>query len=410
MDDETTQQNDEARTSVSFEIPIPEGRTEADVKAAFATIDIVSLMGKAEKVGKRNNSKDQSRVQGIHDHAVEMGAACGTSTGQYAHKKNISLAELVDDDAVKAVNVPLDTLVNAVRDAFYDLRETMRMAAKPYGKEDQDYWQWDDSGCASCVAVYADYAIARTGLAHYKVPFIVEEEGVVLAPESKWESVEQEWVTKNVPGSVLKAFDMREAGSIKSLPGGRLGNYLVVWGDENQKDLTEEFFDKDDTKGLTAIFDAVGKVPALYQHGRDAAAKFIPIGVIDVMIADDIGIWTETQLDLANKYAVEMQKLARKKALGSSSGTLPGARKVASNGKILEWPIIEGSFTPTPCEPRMRQLGVAEVKSIYQESGLTLPDDFEAQYSKGGEEPRQGDAENEAELEMLRLLELSTDD
>jgi hypothetical protein len=184
----------------------------------------------------------------------------------------------------------------------------------------------------------------------------------------------------------------------------------VVWGDEKSRDLTDEFFHKDDTKGLTAIFDVIGKVPALYHHGRDAAAKYTPIGVIDTMVVDEIGLWTETQLDMANQYAVEVQKLARKKALGASSGTLPAARKVGKDGKILEWPIIEGSFTPTPCEPRLRQLGVTEVKSIYQESGLTLPEAIEAQYSTGGEEPRQGDAEKDLELERLRLLELSTFD
>jgi hypothetical protein len=413
--------------SLTLDIPIPEGRTEEDVKAAIIGLDLEEVFLDADetvKVGRRNSTQDANRIQSIHDHALALGAKSpgygdapkdGDKKDPKATAKPIAKKSVKADvegeeasDQAEALGLPLDTLVSAVREAFWDIRDTMRQAQRPFGQNEDGYWSWDDDEVPSCIAVYDGFAIARVQLATYKVPYEVENAGIVLAPQSEWIQVTQDWVVKSLGADFIKTYmHKREVGSVKALGESRLGNYLVVWGDEKRRDLTGEFFDKEKTLGLKAIFDVIGKVPALYQHAMDGAAKYTPVGVIDTMVPDDIGLWTETQLDMANKYAVEMQKLARRKALGASSGTLPGARKVESNGLISQWPIIEGSFTPTPAEPRLRELGVAEVKSIYQESGLTLPDDIEAQYSRGGEEPRQGEAEKSTELEELRLLELS---
>ncbi|MCL5459842.1 hypothetical protein M3M33_14495, partial [Loigolactobacillus coryniformis] len=42
--------------------------------------------------------------------------------------------------------------------------------------------------------------------------------------------------------------------------------------------------------------------------------------------------------------------------------------EVAGNGEIKRWPIVEGSATPTPAEPR--RTGIATIKSAYAFMGL----------------------------------------
>lgn len=386
-------------------------------------------LDQSTKAGRRNSNADQARLQEMHDHTTALGAYCQEHNcpapdpgpdsslplrrgkAGVVNKPKTSKAVDVEgeeaSDKAEALGVPLDVLVSAVRDAFWDLRDGLRQAAKPITAALYDYWEWDDDLCPRCEAVYDGYAIAQVGLAYYKVPYEVLATGIVLSEQVLWQQVTQDWVTKSADLMDLlkKNAHKREVGAVKSLGAGRLGNYLVVWGHEKQRDLYDEWFTSN-TKGYTAIFDVIGKIPAMYQHAMDGVVKYTPVGVIDVMVPDEIGLWTETQLDLANQYAVAVQKLARKKALGSSSGALPGSRKVAPTGEILEWAIIEGSFTPTPAEPRMRELGVEEVKSIYAEAGLEFPESINLKNDTGTEEVRQSQEEIDAEAERIALLEL----
>jgi hypothetical protein len=359
------------------------------------------------KAGARHSASDFNHLQAMHDHSVALGAECGGASGKKPSKAADIEGEEASDQA-ESLGLPLDTLVSAVRDAFWDLRTTMREAQKPPLSGPDDYYEWDDSLCPSCIAVYDGYAVARVALATYKVPYEVQNEGIVLAEQGNWEQVTQEWVTKMLPAGLIKAFELeKRLGAVKMLGESRLGFYLTAWGNKKVRDLTGEWFDKDQTKGLKAIFNHIGKIPLLYHHGMDGAVKYDPIGTIDVLQEDSIGLWAEAQLEMANQYAIEVQKLVNKKALGASSGTLPAARKVAPSGLIEEWPIIEGSLTPTPAESRLRDLGVHELKAIYEGLGLELPPELNAEVSTtGGEEP-QGEADDVTlELERLELLEL----
>ena len=71
----------------------------------------------------------------------------------------------------------------------------------------------------------------------------------------------------------------------------------------------------------------------------------------------------------------------------------------------MQWAVIEGSYTPTPAEPRLRELGVDVIKGIYAECGLEFPEDA-LMLSRGDEESRRA-AELEQETEELLLLELT---
>ena len=139
---------------------------------------------------------------------------------------------------------------------------------------------------------------------------------------------------------------------------GRVGGYLVKFSDGKEKDLHGEFFD---AKGYYGPSDGNG-AEALFEHGfpvgKSAAFQelagytFTPLKTK----RDDVGIWAETVLDLANEYEAMVHKLVKAGKLGWSSGA-PGHRvKVEQGGRITKWPIAEGSLTPRPANPQSRAI------------------------------------------------------
>ncbi|MCY3778915.1 MAG: phage major capsid protein, partial [Chloroflexi bacterium] len=56
--------------------------------------------------------------------------------------------------------------------------------------------------------------------------------------------------------------------------------------------------------------------------------------------------------------------------LSWSSGSLPHLGEVGADGQIKRWPIVEGSLTPTPAEPRLTD--VRSLKSAYKSLGLDM--------------------------------------
>ena len=151
---------------------------------------------------------------------------------------------------------------------------------------------------------------------------------------------------------------------IKALGADRVGGYLVVWGDAGQRDLHGEYFTPETELGL----DWYDRRPVLYQHGLDGDLKAAVIGALDVLRADAVGVWAEAQLDLRARYVQAVRRLVDQGVLSWSSGSLPHLVEVAADGHIRRWPIVEGSLTPTPAEPRRTDVGV--VKSAYAALGL----------------------------------------
>jgi HK97 family phage major capsid protein len=82
-------------------------------------------------------------------------------------------------------------------------------------------------------------------------------------------------------------------------------------------------------------------------------AKTSLIGTIEHLQADDFGIWAEAQLDMHQHYAQAVLALVEQGALHWSSGSIAHLVQVADDGHITRWPLIEGSLTPTPAEPRL---------------------------------------------------------
>jgi HK97 family phage major capsid protein len=158
---------------------------------------------------------------------------------------------------------------------------------------------------------------------------------------------------------------------------GRIGGYLVVWGDGARRDLHGEYFTPDTDLGL----DWYPRRPVLYHHGLDGELGPVMIGQIEVMQPDDRGVWVEAQLDLRQQWARSVLDLVQQGALGWSSGSLPHLVEVAGDGYIRRWPVVEGSLTPTPAEPRFTD--AVTVKAAFRALGLPT-DQIERTQGDGG--------------------------
>lgn len=150
--------------------------------------------------------------------------------------------------------------------------------------------------------------------------------------------------------------------SVKALDdGGLVGGYLVRFSSAKDPDMVGEYFT---AKTYFGARDGDG-ADALFHHGfplksgLEALADhvFQPIKTR----RDEIGIWAEVVLDLSDKYEKKVHELAAAGKLGWSSGTAKYLVKTEDDGQITRWPIVEGSLTPTPAEPRNR---AAAVKSL----------------------------------------------
>src|SRR5579883_1545138 len=105
-------------------------------------------------------------------------------------------------------------------------------------------------------------------------------------------------------------------GAVKALnEQGLVGGYLVRFSSADAPDLAGDFFTPN------TDFDLEGKTSlrALYHHGLDPVLKRTPIGRT-VFKTDDVGIWAETQLNLADAYQQKIWELTKAGKLGYSSG------------------------------------------------------------------------------------------
>jgi HK97 family phage major capsid protein len=147
---------------------------------------------------------------------------------------------------------------------------------------------------------------------------------------------------------------------------GRIGGYLILWGTSKTRDLHGEYFTPQTELGL----DWYAQRPVLYQHGLDGQLKAAVIGQIDLLRTDETGVWAEAQLDLRQRYVRAVLRLVEKGVLHWSSGSLAHLVQVTDAGEIQRWPVVEGSLTPTPAEPR--RTDVQTIKSAYGALGLDM--------------------------------------
>jgi len=166
-------------------------------------------------------------------------------------------------------------------------------------------------------------------------------------------------------------------GEVKALGGGKVGGYLVQFGDAKNTDLEGDFF----TDNTDFDLDELKRTTIYYNHGLDPVLKSRRLGRADMSVKD-AGIWLEGQLDLRDEYEQAVYQLVEAGKLGWSSGTAAHLveREQKSNGAfhITHWPLgLDASLTPTPAEPRTAAIPIKslenveplQVKSTQQESG-----------------------------------------
>lgn len=162
-------------------------------------------------------------------------------------------------------------------------------------------------------------------------------------------------------------------GAVKALGNGRVGGYLVQFGDESKTDLTGEYF-----SALTD-FGEYETAPVYYQHGLDPALKLRRLGKADLR-KDDFGVWAETQLSLRDDYEKFIYGMVEAGKMGWSSGTAAHLveREPMDHAVLLKsWPLgLDASLTPTPAEPRNSAVPLKSIQPI-----AVLP---EAQPQDGG--------------------------
>ncbi|GEM_PF-4583235 len=158
----------------------------------------------------------------------------------------------------------------------------------------------------------------------------------------------------NNPHDTLVLF----GGAVKAKGEGKVGGYLVLFGDKKSKDLSGEFFTADTDYDT----EFPGKSSVYYHHALDASLGVRKLTETKAETGvDEVGVWIEAQLNLRDKYAAAVYKMVEEEKLGWSSGTATHLVSKKSTGEIEHWPLgLDASLTPTPCDAR----NLASVKSF----------------------------------------------
>jgi len=111
------------------------------------------------------------------------------------------------------------------------------------------------------------------------------------------------------------------AQPLRALGEGRVGGYLVVFSPGGEpRDAYGNYFEADTEFGWS-----VGDGPriALYDHGLDPTIGTRSVGDgLELKQVDDVGLWVETQLDMADEYERAMyERIIPTGKMGMSSGT-----------------------------------------------------------------------------------------
>ncbi len=145
---------------------------------------------------------------------------------------------------------------------------------------------------------------------------------------------------------------------LKAVGDGWVEGYLVVWSPNKQRDLGGDYFDDKTDLG----WEGRESRTALYHHGLDHTMGKKSLGSgWEFVRRDDVGLWVRTQLDMRDRYESAIYKLCEMGKMGLSSGTASHMIVREDDGRMARWPIVEGSFTPAPMEPRTMVSPLGEI-------------------------------------------------
>lgn len=289
--------------------------------------------------------------------------------------------------ANESKSVDLEAELQKIREAFY--------ALYPSHYESDAFEMWIHT-------ILDDALVVKVGTQKIRVPYTKTETGITFAPRADWQPGEmvQEFVPDDVADDPLE---------VKALPDGRIRAYAVVWGNENQTDLSDK---KDFFTPRTDFWDQQLPMPRplTYHHGWNAETKAVPvIGKIDEFGDDDIGRWYIAELDKAHRYAKAVRALIQQHALKSSVDSIPqyARREAKANGahEIQVYPLFGVTLTPTPMEPRL--FPAEELKAFYKSIGveLTLPEATAETSNRAGAVSGNGNAPSSTHSTEAKAME-----
>jgi len=154
--------------------------------------------------------------------------------------------------------------------------------------------------------------------------------------------------------------------------GAVVGGYLLLWGNPAAKDLQGDYF----TPDTELMLDHYKSAPALFHHGLDDNVGLTVIGKRLEAKTDDVGVFVQNWIDKSNRYWKMVEPLLKAERLFYSPGSAPHLVKRAPDGKLLSFPVVEDTLTPTPAQYRLRP--VEQIKAAYKAACLELPDLAEA--------------------------------
>lgn len=152
---------------------------------------------------------------------------------------------------------------------------------------------------------------------------------------------------------------MAYGSALRALGDGKVGGYLVMFSPGGKpKDAYGTYFEADTEYGWQVGENRI----ALYDHGMDPTMGVRSVGNgLTLCKVNDVGLWVESQLNLADEYEAKIYELIDKghpddgrKIMGLSSATAEHLIITEDDGKMRRWIISEGSYTVVPAEPRTR--------------------------------------------------------
>jgi len=225
--------------------------------------------------------------------------------------------------------------------------------------------------------VFEDSVVIDESGTFYRVSYSADGDEIIFADRSEWVEVERtaEFVEKSA-----KAF-VRLTGknSLKTLQKTKddlvVGNYIVLFGDEDRRDLEEEWFTE--KTALESPFTQTGILHVDFDHGHGkdiyggvGPGKHDILGVVKWETAkmDEMGVWVERVLNLRNKYMEYIEPLVTAGMVGTSSKAIAERVRISKDGEIKTWPLERDTLTVIPAEPRMMtDNAISALKSLVTE-------------------------------------------
>ena len=121
-----------------------------------------------------------------------------------------------------------------------------------------------------------------------------------------------------------------------------------------------------------------GGRPILYDHGFNKTIKMAPVGWELSTEQREEGDWVRAELDKASKYYNRVKQLVDEGKVGWSSAAPDHKAKVAKDGRIETWPVIEYSLTTTPAKPNLVAFAMksAQAVEVLNSAKGEIPDAF----------------------------------